>query len=98
MCKPQGTGHGPLCCGLDTHIPSFFRLAPIGLDLAFEFDGHGIAEAVFCRAGHNAHPALRDAIFINIVLVLAIKNNADTALQNGLVIKRAVGIGAQAVW
>src|SRR6476660_5846514 len=62
------------------------------------FDGplqlhcHGIAVAIHRFAGDDAHPALADAILLDIVAFDAVEADADTALEQLLVEERALRI------
>ena len=69
----------------------------IGLDQALQLDGDGIALAVDGLADGQAHPALADAIFLDIGLLDALEAYADAARQDRVVIIGALWIDAQAV-
>ncbi len=69
----------------------------VRLDDALELDGERIALAVDRLADGDADPALAHAIFLDVGLLLAIELDADAALEQRLVVVRALGIGGQAV-
>src|SRR6202035_4293463 len=56
-----------------------------------------IAVAILGVAGGDAHPALADAIFLDIGFLDALEANADIARQHGLVVVRAFRISRQTV-
>src|SRR5688572_15166761 len=77
---------------------SGFRLVPeIRLDRAVHLAGQGIAEAVLGVARGDAHPALADAIFLDIGLLGALEADADVALQQFLVVIGALRVGGEPV-
>src|SRR6185437_3107768 len=71
--------------------------AQIGLDLALIFYRHWIAMTVHGLAHGQPHPALADAIFLDIVAVHAVETHAHAPLQQLGVVIRALGIGGKPV-
>src|SRR5436190_1465859 len=69
----------------------------VGLDRAFELDGQRIALAVDRLADRDPDPAFADAILLDVGLFLAVELDADALLQQRLVVKRALGVGREAV-
>src|SRR5260370_36924028 len=72
-------------------------VAEIRLDRAVNLDGQRIAVAVLGIPGGDAHPALADAIFLDIGLLDALEANADVARQHLLIVIGALRIGRQTV-
>src|SRR5262245_56224125 len=109
MCPcPRGSGPSDrLCawcgsplaqCGPVSPELSAFRPAPeISYTLALQFNGQRPALAVGRLAGGEAHPALADAVFLDVGLLLALEAHAHAALQQRLVVEGAPGIGGEAV-
>src|SRR5690606_22503260 len=73
------------------------RLAQVGLDGALELERHRPAEAIPGIADRDPHPALADAIFLDIVLLDTLEADADAALQQRRIVIRARRIVAEAV-
>src|SRR5271170_7121048 len=72
-------------------------IAEIGLHGTVHLDGERVAVAVLGVAGGHAHPALADAIFLDIGLLDTFEADADVARQNRLVVVRAFRIDRQTV-
>ena len=53
------------------------RVLQVGLYLAFELDGEGIAEAVFGLAGGHLDPAFGQAILLDVRLFRAVETDSD---------------------
>ena len=73
------------------------EILKIGLDLAVVLDRQLLALAIERLAHRQAHPALADAIFLDIGLLGALEADADAALQQGGVVVGAVRVVRQAV-
>ena len=69
----------------------------IGLDRAGYADRQQVALAVTGLPDRRANPVFADAIFLDVVPLLAFEPNADAASQRRLVVKRALGIDAQMI-
>src|SRR6185503_20069261 len=69
----------------------------IRLNLALEQQRLRIALAVHRDAGDDADPALADAILPHIGLLDSVEPDADAALQQSLVVVRALRVLAQAI-
>ena len=74
-----------------------FLVPEIRLDGPVHLDGQRIAVAVLGIAGGDAHPALADAIFLDIGLLDALEADADVAREHRLVVIRAARIDAEPV-
>jgi len=73
------------------------RLVPIiRLDRAVHLDGQRVAVTILGVAGGDAHPALADAIFLDIGLLGALEADADVARQYRFVVIGAARIDRQA--
>src|SRR3546814_14985820 len=55
----------------------------IGFDAALELDRHWITGAIAGGAGGDAHPALADAVFLDIGFFDAFEADADATLEQG---------------
>jgi CHAT domain-containing protein len=73
------------------------RFAVVHLDGTLELDGHGAAAAVARVADGQAHPALADAVFLDVGLFDALEAHADALLQKGGIVVRARLVGREAV-
>ena len=73
------------------------RVPRIGLHLALELHGHGLAEAVLGLAGRHADPALADAILADVLALFSVEDDADAALQRLGIEVGAVRLDAQPV-
>jgi hypothetical protein len=62
-----------------------------------QLDGQRIALAVDRLADGDADPALADAIFLDIGLLLTVELYADAARLQRLVVVRALGVGREAI-
>src|SRR5437667_3075773 len=69
----------------------------IRLDRAVHLDGQRIAVTILGVAGGDAHPALADAILLDIGLFGALEADADVARQNRFVVIGTAGIDREAV-
>src|SRR5690606_12872377 len=58
----------------------------IRLDRALQLDRQGLALAIDAIAEGQAHPALRDAVFLDVGLVLALEAHAHAARQKVAVV------------
>src|SRR6516162_9888611 len=74
-----------------------FLVPKIRLDRAVHLDGQRVAVAVLGVAGGDAHPALANAIFLDIGLLDALEADADIARENFGVVIRTARIDRQAV-
>src|SRR5713226_6867574 len=72
-------------------------VAEIRLHRAVDLDGERIAIAILGGARGHAHPALADAILLDIGFLDALESNADVARQHLLIVVRAFRIGRQTV-
>src|SRR3954470_17418088 len=72
-------------------------VAEIPLDPPADLDHQRIAVAILGVAGGHAHPALADAIFLNIGLLDALEADADIARQHIGVVIGTARIGRQAI-
>src|SRR5258708_605044 len=72
-------------------------VAEIRLHRAVDLDGERIAVAILGGARGHAHPALTDAILLDIGFLDALESNADVARQHLLIVVRAFRIGRQTV-
>src|ERR1700722_5374120 len=72
-------------------------VAEVRLDRAVDLDGERVAVAVLGIAGGDAHPALADAIFLDVGFLDALEADADIARKHRLVVVGAVRIGRQAI-
>src|ERR1700761_4548787 len=69
----------------------------IRLGRAVHLDGQRIAVSILGIAGGDAHPALADAIFLDIGLLDALEADADVARQDRFIVVWAARIDRQAV-
>src|SRR5215212_4653528 len=77
---------------------SGLRLVPeIRLDWAVHLDGQRVAVAVLGVAGGDTHPALADAVLLDIGLLDALETDADVAREDVGVVIRAVRIDRETV-
>ena len=75
-----------------------FRLvAEVGLDFALQLEGHGPAVAGHGVADGQPHPFLADAVFLDVGALHALEANADSPLEQSLIVVWALGIGGEAV-
>jgi hypothetical protein len=72
-------------------------VAEVGLDRAAELHRQRRAVAVQCLADGDAHPALADAVFLDVGLFDALEADADAALEQGAVVVGALGVVREAV-
>src|SRR5262245_33283344 len=72
-------------------------IAEIRLDRAVHLDRQRVAVAVLGITGGDAHPALADAVLLDIGLLDALESNADIAREDLLVVIRAVRIDRETV-
>ena len=61
------------------------------------FSAHGVAKAVLGVAGGDAHPALADAIFLDVGFLDALEPNADVAREDLGIVVGAVRIDRETV-
>src|SRR5436190_20571315 len=72
-------------------------VAEIRFDRAVHLDRQRVAVAVLGVAGGDAHPALADAIFLDVGFLDALETNADVAREDIGIVIRAVRIDRQTV-
>src|SRR3546814_4678373 len=70
----------------------------IGFDAALELDRHWITGAIAGGAGGDAHPALADAVFLDIGFFDAFEADADATLEQGGIEIGAVRVVGETVW
>src|SRR5690606_13514001 len=68
-----------------------------GLDDALDLDRHRIAAAIERLAERQPHPALADAVLLDVGLFLAVEAHADAAFECGGVVEAAARVAGQAV-
>src|SRR5690606_36541958 len=68
-----------------------------GFDRALQLDGQGLAAPIDAVADGQAHPAFRDAVFLDVGLFLALEADAHAARQQVGVVEGAVRIDRKAV-
>src|SRR5262249_24634379 len=71
--------------------------AEIGLDRSQYLDGHRIAVTVLGIAGRHSHPALADAVLLDVVALHTLEADADVSREHLGVVIRARRIGGEAV-
>jgi len=64
---------------------------------ALQFDQQRMSFAIQRLAGGHLDPAFADAIFLDVVALLAIDANADTALDQRGIVKRAARVDGEAI-
>ena len=69
----------------------------VRLDRAAELHGQRVSLAVERLAGRDAYPALADAVFLDVGLLLALEADAHAARQELGVVERAFRVVGQAV-
>ena len=67
------------------------------LDRAFYLDQQRIAAPIHSLARGHLHPALADAVFLDIGAFPAIETNADAAFKQSRDVMRAARVGREAV-
>ena len=73
-------------------------LLVVSLNLTLQLDQHGIAKTVFRLWRRNLHPALADAVFLNIIAFFAVQADADVVLKTLFVEVRAAWVAGKVVW
>src|SRR5690606_549011 len=66
-------------------------------DDALDLDRHRVAVAVERLAERQPHPALADAVLLDVGFLLAVEAHADAAFERGGVVEAAARVAGQAV-
>src|SRR6266851_6135496 len=81
----------------ETQLSGGVLVAEVRLNRAVDLDGERVAVAIPGVARRDAHPALADAIFLDVGFLDALEAYADVARQHIGIVVRALRIGRETV-
>lgn len=74
------------------------KLLEVRLGRTLALDGEWLAAPVDGIADGCSYPTLGDAVLVDVVVLDAVKANADFPRQDRLIVKLAVGVDAESIW